>query len=153
MNTLLLRNPSSNSKGISLVEILLGLAVLVILLSFAMPSVSGATLKAEMSAALENVQYSIEAARQTARMNESAVAMNISAGNEKWPTQTISFSSVSLKKANSVHIQEFTMPPGIRIVSDRESFVFDERGLVEDTGELLLVSTVDESVTSSIAVN
>ena len=101
MKKLLLRNPASNSKGISLIEILLGLAVLVILLSFAVPSVSGAAVKAEMSATLENVHYSIQAARQTARINESAIAMNISAGNEQRPIQTISFSSANRKKADS----------------------------------------------------
>ena len=153
MNNLLLRNPASTSKGISLIEILLGLAVLVILLSFAVPSVSGAAVKAEMSATLENVHYSIQAARQTARINESAIAMNISTGNEQRPIQTISFSSANQKKAHSVQIQEFTMPPDIRVISDRESFVFDERGLVEDPGTILLISTVDESVTSSITVN
>lgn len=152
MNKLLLRTPSSNSKGISLIEILLGLAVLVILLSFAMPSVSGATIKAEMSATLENVQYSIQAARQTARINESAIAMNISAGTEQRPVQTISFSSASQKKSSSVQIQEFTLPPDIRIISDRESFVFDERGLVKDPGTILLVSAVDKSITSSVTV-
>jgi Tfp pilus assembly protein FimT len=148
-----LRNPSSNSKGITLIEILLGLAVLVILLSFAVPSVSGAEIRAEMSAAQENVQYSIQAARQTARMNEAAVAMNISAGTEQSPLQTISFSSASKKKVDSVQIQDFTMSPEIMVISDRESYVFDERGLVKDPGTILLMSTVDESITSSIPVN
>ena len=153
MNELLLRNPSSNSKGISLIEILMGLAVLVILLSFAMPSVSGAAIKAEMSAASENVQYSIQAARQTARINEAAIAMHISAGEDQSESQTISFSSASMKKVETVQIQDFTLPPEIMMVSDRESFVFDGRGLVENPGTILLVSTVDESITSSITVN
>jgi hypothetical protein len=39
------------------------------------------------------------------------------------------------------------------MVADRDSYVFDERGLVENPGTILLVSTVDESITSSIAVN
>jgi Tfp pilus assembly protein FimT len=153
MNKLLLRNPSSNSKGISLIEILLGLAVLVILLSFAMPSASGVAIKAEMSVALENVQYSIQAARQTARVNESAVTMHISAGEDQSNSQTISFSSASKKKAGAVQIQDFTLPPEIMMVSDRESYVFDERGLVENPGTILLVSSVDDSITSSIAMN
>lgn len=153
MNELLLRNPSSNSKGISLIEILMGLAVLVILLSFAMPSVSGAAIKAEMSAASENVQYSIQAARQTARINEAAIAMHISAGEDQSESQTISFSSASKKNVETVQIQHFTLPPEIMMVSDRESFVFDGRGLVENPGTILLVSTVDESITSSITVN
>ena len=153
MNKLLLRNPSSNSKGISLIEILLGLAVLVILLSFAMPSASGAAIKAEMSVALENVQYSIKAARQTARINEAAVAMHINTQDGQSPVHTISFSSASKKKTAPVQIQDFSLPPEITMVSDRESYVFDERGLVEHPGTILLVSTVNESITSSITIN
>ena len=153
MNKLLLRNPSSNSKGISLIEILLGLAVLVILLGYAMPSVSSAAIKAEMSAALENVQYSIKAARQTARINESAVTMHISAGEDPSKPQIITFASASKKRVPAVQIQDFNLPPEILVVSDRESFVFDERGLVDDPGTILLVSTADDSITSSILVN
>jgi len=153
MNKLLQRNPSSNSKGISLVEILLGLAVLVILVSYAMPSASGAAIKAEMTVALENVQYSIEAARNTARINESAVAMHIVAGEDQFDSQTISFSSASGKKVGAVNIQNFDLPPEIAMVSDRESFVFDERGLVKNPGTISLVSTVDETISSSITVN
>lgn len=153
MNKLLLRNPSSNSKGISLIEILLGLAVLVILLSYAMPSVSGAAIKAEMSAAQENVQYSIQAARQTARINEAAIAMHVLADGDPSQPQSISFSSASVKKVPALMIQDFILPPEILMVSDRESFVFDERGLVEIPGTILLVSTVDESITSAITVN
>jgi Tfp pilus assembly protein FimT len=153
MNKLLMRSPSSNSKGISLIEILLGLAVLVILLSYAMPSVSGAAIKAEMTVALENIQFSIKAARQTARINEAAIVMHVPAGNDESEPQTISFASASKKKVPAVQIQDFNLPPEIMMVSDRESFVFDERGLAENPGTILLVSTSDESITSSITVN
>ncbi|MFC1690096.1 Tfp pilus assembly protein FimT/FimU [Pseudomonadota bacterium] len=152
MNKLLLRSPSSNSKGISLIEILLGLAVLVILLSFAMPSASGAAIKAEMSVAVENIQHSIQAARQTARVNEMSIAMNISTDNDTASAQVISFSATHPKKARQVQIQDFNMPPEIMIVSDQASYQFDERGLVENPGAILLVSTVDETVTSTVNV-
>lgn len=153
MNKLLMRSPSSNSKGVSLIEILLGLAVLVILLSYAMPSVSGAAIKAEMSVALENIQFSIKAARQTARINEAAIVMHVPAGDDGSEPQTISFASASKKKVPAVRIPDFNLPPEIMMISDRESFVFDERGLAESPGTILLVSTSNESITSSIAVN
>lgn len=153
MNKLLQRNPSSNSKGISLIEILLGLAVLVILLGYAMPSVSSTAIKAEMSAALENVRFSIQAARQTARITEAAVAMHISAVDDPSKPQVISFSSASKKTVSPVQIQDFRLPPEIVMVSDREIFVFDGRGLAMDPGTILLVSRTDDSITSSIIVN
>jgi Tfp pilus assembly protein FimT len=153
MNKLHLRNPSSNSKGISLIEILLGLAVLVILLSFAIPSASGAAIKAEMSAAMENVEYSIRIARQTARINEIPVSLNFSGSGEEGTVQTISFSTPQKKHSGSVQIQEFSVPSELMLVSDQESFVFDERGLVRESGKILLVSVVDESISSTITIN
>jgi hypothetical protein len=38
------------------------------------------------------------------------------------------------------------------MVSERERFVFDERGLVLEPGRILLVSTADESISSAIEV-
>jgi len=153
MNKLLLRNPSSNTKGITLIEILIGLAVLVILMSFAMPAVSGAAVKAEMSAASENIQFSIHAARQTARVNESGVTMYVPINEESGPGQTISFSSANLKKVAQVRIPQFQLSPEIMAISDQESYLFDDRGLAINPGTILLVSTIDESITSAIVIN
>ena len=57
-----------HARGITLVEILLVISLLVILLSFAIPSMGGAAAKAEMTATVENVQHSIQSARNMARM-------------------------------------------------------------------------------------
>lgn len=128
------------------------LGLLAILLSFAMPSVSGAVSKAEMKSTLENVQYSLQAARKTARMTESPVSMNISPSGPE-TTQTITFSSPGKSADSKLHVQDFSLPPEITLISDQDSFVFDERGLVENPGRILLVSAVDENVTSTIDVN
>ena len=147
-----LKNAASNSKGITLIEILLVLGLLAILLSFAMPSVSGAVNKAEMKSTLENVQYSIQAARRTARTSETTISMNISA-SEQETAQTITFSSPGKNGAgDNLPMQDFSLPPDIVLISDQDSFLFDKRGLVENPGRILLVSKVDESVTSTLNV-
>ena len=152
MNNKLLKNPASNPLGITLVEVLLALGLLVILLSFAMPSVSNAVSKTEMKATLENVRYSLQTARRTARMTETAVSMNISDPGQE-TTQTITFSSPGKDEADSnLRIQDFRLPSEILLISDRKSFVFDERGQVENPGRILLVSTVNEAVTSTLNV-
>ena len=79
--------------------------------------------------------------------------MHVPVGYDESDTQTISFASASKKTVPAVQIQDFNLPPEIMMVSDRESFVFDERGLAENPGTILLVSTSDESITSSITVN
>jgi hypothetical protein len=44
------------------------------------------------------------------------------------------------------------LPEGIRLVSDHERFVFDPRGLVDESGRILLVSAADESISSAVDV-
>ena len=143
----------SKIKGITLIEILLVLGLLAILASFAVPSMSGAVGKAEMKSTLENIQYSLQTARRTARMTETEVSMHISPAEQEI-TQTITFWSPGKGGAsNKLQIQDFTLPPDIVLISDLDSFSFDERGLVEEPGRILLVSRVDESITSTIDID
>jgi Tfp pilus assembly protein FimT len=152
MNIKQLRHPASHSKGITLIEILLVIGLMVILLSFAMPSVSGAAIKAEMNSTFENVQYSMQMARKVARTTESTVVMNISPAMPD-AAQTITFTSPGKNGAKSgLQIQDFTIPADVVLVSDHDSFVFDNRGLVENPGSVMLVSKVDEAVTSTIEI-
>ena len=152
MNNRLHRNPAPPSKGVTLIEILLALGLLIILMSFAMPSVSEAVGKAEMKSTLENVQYSLQAARRTARITETVVSMNISSSGQE-TTQTISYSSQGKNGAGSdLRLQDFKLPPEVVLISDHDSFLFNERGQVENPGRILLVSTLDESVTSTLSV-
>ena len=152
MNKAILKNPVSHSRGITLIEILMVLGLLVILVSFAMPSISGTVNTAEMKAATENVQWSLQIARKTARMTETPVSMNISPADQG-RVQTITFASPGEEKpANTIHLQDFSLPLEIMLVSDSDSYLFDKRGQVENPGRILLVATADESVTSTIEV-
>lgn len=145
-------NPVPRSKGITLIEILLVLGLLVILLSFAMPSVSGTANKAELRAAAENVQYSLQMARKTARITEAGIMMHISP-EVPGSGRTLSFSAPDgTNPEGQLQVPNFTLPTDIQLVSESDSFLFDERGLVENPGRILLVSVLDESLTSTIYV-
>lgn len=147
-----LRHPASHARGITLIEMLMVVGVLVILMSFAMPSVSNATIKAEMRAAVENVQYSLHLARKVARSTESELVMHISPVLQGAP-QTISFTSPNGENTRNVmQIQDFALPEEIVLVSDQEAFFFDHRGLVKNPGSVSLVSRDDETVTTAIDV-
>ncbi len=153
MNIKPLKQPAFPSRGITILEILLVVSLLIILVSFAMPSIGGAAAKAEMTATFENVQYSIEAARHIARMNESGVSVNFEtlAGET---AQNISFTSQGEGEGERIiELQDYRVPADILLISDLESFVFDERGLVEKPGKIMLVSKTDDSVTSVFEVN
>ena len=140
------------SKGITLIEILLAIGLLAVLLSFAVPTINGAAVRAEMSATMENVQYSLQSARRVARMTESQVDMRISSATSD-AMQTITFSAPGKRGAGSItQIQNYHIPKDIALVSDHEAFQFDERGLVRNPGQILLVSKMDESITMEIQI-
>jgi Tfp pilus assembly protein FimT len=166
MNVNALSNPVSRSRGITLVEILLVISLLVILLSFAMPTVGNATARAELKATVENVQYSVAAARNAARMTESSLALNIESSPAE-NVQKITFSRPQGHKgahgqgahgqgaqggAHGLGLQEYRLPEGILLVSEHEQFVFDPRGLVGEAGRIMLVSAADESISATIDV-
>jgi len=163
MNVIVHSNPVFRSRGITLVEILLVISLLVVLLSFAMPSAGSATARAELKAAFENVQYSVGVARNVARMTESSVSLNIlsngsrsnaSASSAADAAQTITFGrpAAGSRDAAGPDLQDYRLPEGIRLVADRDSYIFDERGLVSEPGRILLVSAADESLTYTVEI-
>ena len=141
-------------QGITLIEILLILAMLVIIASFAIPTLSNATVRADMRVATENLQYSIQIARNTARMTESKVTMNIVEEEHGGQGQRITFSvsEQGLKSLGQPGLQENRLPVDIKVVSDYRFFEFDGRGIVQNPGEVVLISQIDESRFSSIKV-
>lgn len=146
------RHQAKPSKGITLIEILIVLGVLAVLMSFTMPSVSKAAIKAEVSAAVENMQFSLQMARTVSRASESALVMHISPALGD-VAQTISFTSPDGERAyQPLQIQDFTMPANIVLVSESDSFVFDGSGQVQNPGRVSLVSRGDEFVSATIDV-
>jgi type II secretory pathway pseudopilin PulG len=140
-------------QGITLIEILLILGFLVIISSFAATTMSGATARADMRVASENLQYSIRIARNTARMTESKVTMNISedvAGQVQ--RITFSVSGAGLKALGQPGLQEDRLPEDIRLVSDYRSYEFDGRGIVQNPGVITLVSKTDKSLITRLKV-
>ena len=85
-------------------------------------------------------------------MSESPVFMNISSIAED-AEQTITFSAPGKRGAGVVtQIQDFQVPSDIALVTDQEAFLFDERGLVTNPGQILFVSKQNESVKFAITV-
>lgn len=138
-------------RGITLVEILLGIGVLMVIMSFAMPSVTSASARAELRAAAENIDYSIRVARNTARMTESPVTMSL---GEDGRSGAISFSSPS-RRAQALQtdsLQPFTLPAEIQMVSTDSDFLFDQRGLISNPGSITLVHMDDTQLHTQITL-
>ena len=141
-------------KGFTLIEILLMLGFLVIITSFAAPSMSGAAARADMRAASENLQYSIRSARNTARMTESNVTMNILEAEQVGQSQQITFSvsGPGLKALGQAGLQNDPLPEDIKLLSDYSSYEFDGRGIVQKPGVITLVSRTDETLITSLNI-
>lgn len=149
MNRIHATNTRFHARGITLVEILIVISVLVVLASFAIPSIGSATARAEMTAATENVRYSIESARKLARSSESRVALRIV--DDPGPGgQAVTFGR--LEAGANDPAQDYRLPDEVRLVAPSDSVVFDSRGLAEQPVRLTLVSTVDDTITETLAV-
>lgn len=153
MNLQQLNHPVTRARGITLVEILLVISVLAIVMAFALPAADTAAARAELKAAVENLEYSVGTARNVARLTESSISLDIESSTVDEP-QTISFSYPGQKSAKrGPDIQSYRLPEGIELIADLDRFVFDQRGMVEQPGRILLVSRADQEITSALDIN
>ena len=140
-------------RGLSMVEILLALGVLGVFLSFASTSLSGAAAKAELRAAVENLQLSVQMAKATARQFESEVVMHLDAdpvSNRSSVSFTVSANG-SGRLARDL-LQDVQLPESITLVSDKKAIRFDRLGVVEKATPVLLVSNRDEDVNQGLLI-
>ena len=152
MKTKAKKHNSALQRGITLVEILIVVAVLAVLASFAAPTFGKASAQAELKAALENVQYSVDTARNIARMNGTSVSLDLEYEEGAEVFQLV-FSSPNPRKSNLLRdLQAYRLPENIRLESEFDSYVFDDRGMVANEGTITLVSSVYESLRSSLTV-
>ena len=146
-------NHKSRCKGVTLVEILLVLGVLAIVFSFAVPSIGSANTRMTMRAAAEHVEYSIKVARDTARLTESDVRMNVLTDPDTGQSIiTFTLSAKSLKKLSQPELQEYHLENSLTLHSDKQWYEFDSRGVVKNPGQITLVALEDQSLTESFLV-
>ena len=140
----------SRARGVTLIEILLVIGLLAVVASFAVPSMSSATASAEMKAAVENVEYSIRTARNTARLKETGITIDFdqAAGDT---AAVITFSDTR-DESRALGIPQHRLPEGIDLLSQPATYEFDKRGLVIEPGTITLVARADSSVTATIEV-
>ncbi len=145
-------SPPARHRGITLVEILMVIALLIIILSFALPSVGSMTARAEMQAAVENVEYSIDSARKLARLTETPVALDIRSA--QGGVHSIGIAALQGgAAAQAPGAQDYSLPPGIELETTAERYVFDARGLVEAPGTIVLSHVDDASLSTMLSID
>ena len=146
------KSRSTYQRGITLVEILIVVGFLAILASFAVPSFGKSAAQAELKAALENVQYSVDTARNIARINGTSVSLDLETLEGGEASQLV-FSSPDPGKSNLLgDLGAYRLPEDIRLESEFDSYVFDDRGLVASPGTITLVSKAYDSLKSTVTV-
>jgi Tfp pilus assembly protein FimT len=135
---------------VTLIEILLVVGLLVILISFASPTISNATTRTQMQAEAENIQYSIRIARNTARMNEREVGLIVHSGPGA-VKHRISF-DFSGTAEHRTGLQEYMLDRDFQLASDYTRYEFDSRGIVKNPGKIILSARGDETVSRSFKV-
>lgn len=140
-------------KGITLIEILIVLGILVLLVSFAAPSMTGANASMQMRAAAENVEHSIDTARNTARMTEAPVTMHVLTDEiDGYDRIIFRLSDKAKKQLSQPNIPEFRLDQNLAFQSDHDSFEFDGRGIVTNPGTLTLFARDEENSRTSFVV-
>ena len=143
----------ARSQGITVLEVLLALGILVVVVSFAAPSLNKVDAKAKLRTAVENTELSIRSGRNTARVLETNVIMHLNTARQlDHHSITFSFPDKSGNLDSPRSTQDYELPPDIRIVSDETEVHFDARGMVDSPVQLLLVSNRDESISERVLI-
>jgi Tfp pilus assembly protein FimT len=147
------RSSKYRCQGVTLVEILIVMGMLVMLLGFAVPSFTDISVQAKMRAANENLQFALNTARKAARVKESAVRMSVvELPGERGHRISFSFVEPKGRGLYELDIQDFEIDKKIDIVSTFPSYEFDKRGVVKAPGRIKLISMVDKSFTNRVII-
>jgi len=147
----MLKTAKNRSRGISIVEILIAAAVLVVLISFATTAQRTATAKTELRAAAENLEFSVRAARMTARQFETDIIMNINT-DPLMERHSVTFTFPPSKARLSSQLQDFLFSPEIRLVSDAPFVRFDGKGMPQIPATVVLVSSRNDDFSQELVI-
>lgn len=141
------------ARGISILEILIAVSLVVVMLAFASPSLNRVNAKTQLRTAVEQMESSILIARQTARTLNTDVVMRMHASKrDRQHSVNLAFPALE-KPPEFVSLpQETLLPEGIRLVTSQRTVLFDSQGMVEAPVYFSLVSTADEAVTKRMLI-
>ncbi len=135
----------SQMRGISLIEILIVLAALTVITAIALPKPEKDSAKAEMQAAVENLQQAVYLARSTAMSKQTDVILHLVPGNtEESGKVTFSFANPKAGMDTSTLDHEYPFPSGIRLETSEPDVHFNSAGQVEYEARIALISNSDK---------
>lgn len=141
------RRPARRQQGITVLEILIALGLLVVFISFASPSLSGASARAEFKSAAEHMGFNIRMARNSARQLNTTVIMHLERERSaRHHGVTYSLPYLEADARDGAALMDYRLPASVRIVSPDTQVRFDFRGIAEQPVQIELVSLKDDNL-------
>lgn len=109
------------SRGITLPELLVVLAIIALAVTVAVPIISGAIQSARTRTAIDQFAVSLMAVRMLAVTQQAEVSLSVAADPENYYEYPDRHGST----------QRFEMPDGVRIVSSTDPIAFQPNGMVD----------------------
>lgn len=143
----------AQNQGMMVISMLAILAVFAVLIAFSGISITQDPAAAEMKVAVRSLEYSFKAARQAARIYQTAVELHLPSADDK--LNSISY-TVSMERKSEYLLEfersGFILPEGVRVESDHDVIEFNASGQVEPPAQLILISSTDENFRERILV-
>lgn len=157
MKTLkLTKRPSSNSRGVTLVELLMGITIVAIALALTAPTMQETFARGDIRATAENISQAIRLAKNTARSIGQPVTLTISVATAD---NSISFTDVGgnafVFKTSGVRLPTIQLPGKVSVAATQAAFRFDSMGKIVNFNQLttiVLKSTVVSSQALTVSV-
>lgn len=150
---MVLNSIPARTRGISAVEILIVLAVLTVIGAMALPSQQKDTAKADMQAAVEDLQQAIYLARSTAISKRADVILHVVPASPKEPGKvTFSFAEAGTDLDSSALDHEYVFPAEIRLESAANEVLFNSSGKVESPARIRLISSRDAGLEQRLLI-
>jgi len=149
-----------HNRGFSLVELMIGFAVGAILLTLAGTSMQNVSARSEIKATTGEIVQALRSAKHAARLTNTSVTTEIKlSGDGSNYVITFAFAdhlagneNVNQAK-NGFRLENIELSDRILISADKLAYKFDPMGMVDSTGVISLVSTVDSDYESSVIIN
>lgn len=126
------------NNGITVLEMLIGLAFLLILTAFVAPNLQKDSGRKEMNQALADFNQHLEMARFAARRLEQEITVDFHQGLRD-RNHSISFALPSEPNLDPV-LKEYVLPEHIRMFSPQQSLRIDKAGQIELAAQIQLKS-------------
>ena len=140
------------NRGVTLIEMMVALAVLAILLSFAGPVLRNTAARSDIKEATDLVVQAFRVTKSAARVTNSSVRMALVTDGVNPVINFTFLNTDDLVSADGMRLPPIRLPQKISVGGDTLEFTFDSMGMIDATDTITLASTINSDHASSVEV-